>query len=175
MKKRLLANSIIAALALSATSTIAANGTITFTGDISNTTCNISVNGRNSSTTIVFEPISASALSKAGEVANELPVTMSLTNCQNPTEHVRALFDSTETDSITGNLKNKGSATNVQVQLMDNSRKPIRLGDGSQVNGPSFNIVNDMATLSYFARYYATDKVDAGDVSTVVNYSLSYF
>lgn len=175
MKKRLLATSMIAALALPVTSTMAANGTITFTGDISNTTCNISVNGRNSSTTITFEPISASALSKAGEVANELPVTMALTNCQNPTENVRALFDSTETDSITGNLKNKGSATNVQVQLMDNGRKPIKLGDGSQVNGPSFKIVDDMATLNYFARYYATDKVEAGDVSTVVNYSLSYF
>lgn len=175
MKKRLLATSMIVALALPIPATMAANGTITFTGDISNTTCNISVNGRNSSTTIVFEPISASALSKAGEVANELPVTMTLTNCQNPTENVRALFDSTETDSITGNLKNKGSAANVQVQLMDNSRKPIKLGDGSQVNGPSFKIVDDMATLNYFARYYATDKVEAGDVTTAVNYSLSYF
>ncbi|NNS07415.1 fimbrial protein [Erwinia sp. JH02] len=175
MKKRLLATSMIAALALPVPAVIAANGTITFTGDISNTTCNVSVNGRNSSTTIVFEPISASALAKAGEVANEQPVILTLTNCQNPTENVRALFDSTETDSMTGNLKNKGSAANVQVQLMDNNRKPIKLGDGSQASGPSFKIVDDLATLNYFARYYATDKVEAGDVSTVVNYSLSYF
>lgn len=175
MNKTLLATSMIAVLSLPIQAAIAADGTITFTGDITNTTCNISVNGRNSSTTIVFEPISVSALSKAGEVANELPVTLTLTNCQNPTENVRALFDSAETDSITGNLKNKGSATNVQVQLMDNTRKPIKLGDGSQANGPSFKIVNELATLDYFARYYATDKVEAGDVSTVVNYSLSYF
>lgn len=175
MKKRLLVASAIVTLALPIQATMAANGTITFTGDISNTTCNISVNGRNSSTTIVFEPISASALSKAGEVASELPVTLTLTNCENPTENVRALFESPETDSITGNLKNKGSATNVQVQLMDNSRQPIKLGDGSQANGPSFKIVDNMATLDYFARYYATDKVEAGDVSTVVNYSISYF
>lgn len=175
MKKRLLATSLITAMTLPFPAAIAANGTITFTGEISNTTCNISINGRNSSTVIKFDPISASALSKPGEVANEQPVTLSLTNCQNPTENVRALFDSAETDSSTGNLKNKGTAANVQVQLLDSGREPIHLGDGSQSNGPSFKIVDQMATLNYFARYYATDKVDGGNVNTVVNYSLSYF
>lgn len=175
MEKTLLASSLIAVIAFPISAAMAADGTITFTGEITNTTCNISVNGRNSSTEIKFDPISVSALSKAGEVANEQPVTLALTNCQNPTENVRALFNSTETDNSTGNLKNRGTATNVQVQLLDKSRKPIHLGDGSQSSGPSFKIVNEMATLNYFARYYATAKVDGGDVDTVVNYSLSYF
>ena len=175
MKKVLLVSSLMTVIALPIPAAMSADGTITFTGEINNTTCNISFNGRNSSTEITFDPISASALSKAGEVANEQPVTLSLTNCQNATENVRAMFESNETDNSTGNLKNKGTASNVQVQLLDNSHSPIRLGDGSQSNGPSFKIENDMATLNYFARYYATDKVDGGDVNTMVNYSLSYF
>lgn len=175
MKKTLLASSLITIIALPISAVMAADGTITFTGEISNTTCNVSVNGGNSSTLIKFDPISVSALSKGGEVANEKPVTLTLTNCENPTENVRALFQSDLTDSSTGNLKNRGTAENVQVQLLDSNHKEIRLGDTSQSSGPSFKIVNEMATLNYFARYYATAKAKGGDVDTLVNYSLSYF
>lgn len=175
MKKTLMAGSLFTILAAPISAAMASDGTITFTGDISDTTCNISVNGKNSSTEIKFDPISSSALSSAGEVANEKPITLSLTNCTNPTENVRALFESAQTDYSTGNLSNKGTATNVQVQLLDNQHMPIKLGDGSQTNGPSFKIVDSIATLNYYARYYATGKVAGGNVDTLVNYSLSYF
>lgn len=176
MKKILLITSLTATIALPVFSASAYDGTITFNGTITNTTCNVSVNGGNKSTTVRFDPISISALSKQGEVAGEKPVNMNLTNCQNASQNVRSLFESAATDNTTGNLKNiNGSAGNVQVQLLDSSHQPINLADGTQSNSPAFTIKDDMATLNYFARYYATDAVTAGEVDTLVNYSLSYF
>ncbi|MTD28727.1 fimbrial protein [Erwinia sorbitola] len=175
MKKLLLATSLAAVIAIPASAIAAADGTITFTGEITNTTCAISVNGSASANTAVtFDPVSATSLTTNGAVGAEKPITMSLTDCQNPTENVRAVFDSAHTDPTTGNLANTGTAGNVQVQLLDSTRSAINLNN-PQSSGPSFNIVDGKASLHYYARYFATDQVTGGDVNTLVNYSLSYF
>ncbi|MCP2229873.1 fimbrial protein [Erwinia aphidicola] len=175
MKKTLLTTALISVIVLPISSAMAYDGTIKFVGLISNTTCNININGRGSNTTIKFNPISENALPQKGAVANELPFTLVLDNCKNATNYVRALFESPQTDYRTGNLINNGDAANVQIQLLDKTHQPIRLGDGSQSDGASFKIIDNTATLNYFARYYATGKVTGGKVDTLVHYSLNYF
>lgn len=76
MKKTLRTTALISAIALPISSAMAYDGTIKFVGLISNTTCNININGRGSNTTIKFNPISENALPQKGAVANELPFTL---------------------------------------------------------------------------------------------------
>lgn len=175
MKTSLFRASFIAASLLPVFSVAAYDGVLTFKGEITNTTCKISVNGNGSTTEIIFPPISVTALPAVGSVANAQPIVMQLSECQNATTNARALFESVSADPVTGNLVNIGTARNVQVQLLDQDRQKILVNDPSQNQGPSFKIKDNAATLKYFAQYFAVDKVVGGNVYSQVNYSISYF
>ncbi len=159
---------------------LAFNGTITITGEVTAGTCDISVNGGNSSAFVTLPTVSTNALSGLGQTAGTTGFKLDLTSCPT-TGSVRAYFENIGVEQSTGNLSNKAVASggknpaaNVEVQILSANSTAIDLRDntGNDVL-VDFSATGD-ATLYYSARYIATGTVGAGLVSADLIYSLDY-
>ena len=165
-----------------ATSAIAADGTITINGKITDTTCTISVNGGTNSATITLPTVSASTLAAAGATAGATPFNISLGGCSGTALATASTYfePGAYVDSQSGRLNiDSGvadAASNVQVQLLNSARNPIVAG-ASVANGQNdvpVDISGGSGTLNYFAQYYATGAANAGTVTTQVDYTMVY-
>ncbi|MFM0730245.1 fimbrial protein [Paraburkholderia sediminicola] len=163
----------------------AADGTISITGTLSNTTC--SINGKASGTaadmSVTLPTVSAGALSTAGAVAGTsgpTGITMALTGCTGAATKAVATFENGSTvDQTNGYLTNQAlssPATKVEVRLLNASMQPINIVTGlnNDIAGNGATITTGSANLNYFAQYYATGKATAGPVSTSVQYTMQY-
>jgi major type 1 subunit fimbrin (pilin) len=154
----------------------AADGTITFTGNVTAQTCTI--NGGAKDFSVNLPTVSASSLATAGETAGRTPFSIQLTNCTSGSGNVHTFFESgATTDLQTGNLiVDAGGASNVQIGLLNGAdASPIKAGfaDASQ-NSASVAISNGAATLPYFAQYVATGAATAGAANSNVMYTIAY-
>jgi len=156
----------------------AADGTITFSGTITSQTCTISGNGQGPNFTVTLPTVSESALASSGAVAGRTPFTIALTNCDPDSGPVATYFEPGVTvNPSTGQLLNAtGSATNVEVGLLNSDTSQIMLGQAiaSQNSRPT-TIASGSASLNYFAQYVAVNGGStAGSVDTTVMYSMAY-
>ncbi|CAE6871110.1 Major fimbrial subunit SMF-1 [Paraburkholderia aspalathi] len=160
----------------------AADGTITFTGRISASTCTIAGDGGSASFTVALPTVSASTLSSTGKTAGRTPFTIVLSGCSPTTGTVHTFFESgATTDTASGRLNlsaaaaGSTNATNVQIQLLNSDASIISAGSAdSTQNSLSASIASGSATLRYFAQYYATGAATAGGANTLVTYTMSY-
>jgi len=169
---------------ISASSFAASTGTITFNGELTDTTCNVDVNGQGSDATVTLPTVSISELTTDKQVTGRTSFNMNLTGCVIGTpkgkSKVSAFFQPGSTvDLSTGRLNNVGgSATNVQLQLLDatGSFKVINVGNTDQVSSTKYvDIASDRtATLPYAVEYYALGQTTAGTVTSSVVYNLQY-
>lgn len=162
---------------LGAQGAFASDGTITITGLVTDSVCDISVNGGTSDSTIVLPTVSKSVLAAPGNVAGNTAVNMALSNCPT-TGGVRAYFEALNVDQATGYLKNTSAtpASNVQVQVTDPSGTGIDLRTNTNNSFVSFidNAGVGSANLQYGVQYVATGASTAGQVETQLTYSLDY-
>nr|WP_071580183.1 fimbrial protein [Pseudomonas aeruginosa] len=113
---------------------MAAN-TITFSGEVTDQTCQVAVNGF-TDPTVILDSVPVSALDGAvGRSAGETAFTLQLTDCVAPTadEHFTTLFQATN-PSAAGNLVNTAAsgATGVALQLLDSvGGNPVDLAGGA--------------------------------------------
>lgn len=179
---RVVAGSLLCLVAIGAH---AADGTITITGTITDTTCSINgtATGSAADKSVVLPTVSASSLATQGAVAgtsNPTDLTFNLTGCTGTATKAVARFENGSTvDQTNGYLKNQsatGAATNVEVRLLNASMQPINITTGANndiaTNGAA--ITSGSAALQYFAQYYATGKAAAGALSTSVQYTMQY-
>ncbi|CAE6745991.1 fimbrial protein [Paraburkholderia haematera] len=160
----------------------AADGTITFTGSVSNSTCSINgvASGSPADVTVPLKEVTASSLAAVGSTggASSTPFSLKLTNCTGGATKAVANFENGPTvDQTTGNLTNTGgTAKNVQVQLLNAKRLPINVvtaanndiaTDGADINAGAGN-------LQYYSQYYSTGGAQAGSVNTSVQYTMQY-
>ena len=112
---------------LALTPAYSSDGTINFTGTIVASTCVINGGGTNATFSVVLPSVDASALSVAGKTATPTPFTFNLTNCP-ATGPVHAQFEiGGNVDTNTGNLKNTGSATGVEISLLNSTFAAINV------------------------------------------------
>lgn len=161
-------------LAFVSMSASASDGTITFSGSISDASCTIAVNNGGA---VTMPPVSATTLASTGATAGGSPITVELTDAGGGkcTGAAKLAFDGGDIDYVTGNLKNTAvtdAASNVQIQLVNADDTAIKLGDQSTVKGSS--IVGNKASLQYKAKYISTGAVTAGAVQSTVTYSVAY-
>ena len=180
MKIKISTCAILSPLALlaSASAAYGADGTINFTGSLTDATCVVKVNNTSADGTVALPAISKASLSSAGVVAGATAFTLNLTGCTTGNT-VNAYFEAGSTvDSNTGNLINSGTANNVQVQLLTNSGTPIAVGSSSQASSSGVSMTASPSVTSgalyYIAQYYATGASTSGSVNTSVTYSLVY-
>lgn len=173
---------ILAALALVAApfAAKATDGTITFTGEITDKTCTISTpQGKDFAVTL--PTVSTSSLAASGQVAGRTPFSINLTQCQ--AGDVATYFEPGATvDVATGRLNNTAAtnaATQVKLQLLGDTSLVIPVvaaGAGSsQTNSQRVTVAADgSANLNYFVEYYATGAATSGEVASSIKYTIIY-
>jgi major type 1 subunit fimbrin (pilin) len=180
-----LAFSIGALVAGTASAAASTGGTIRFTGAVTDETCTITggsgTDGGQGNFTVALDPVPASQLAAAGDVANKKPFTVIIGgpgqgSCQDgKVARMSFLTSSPRIDPTTGTLTNalSGEATNANVQLLDSTGGVVALNDPA--NGyDSPAIANNTATIDFAAQYYATGAATPGLVDTSVVYAVTY-
>lgn len=166
-----------ALLGLASVGAHAADGTITFTGNLTAQTCTIAGNSSAANFTVALPTVSASSLAAAGATAGRTPFNIALTGCAQNSGNVHTFFEQGPTiDPTTGNLfVNTGGATNVEIGLQNSDLSKIALNqpDAAQ-NSKSVAISSGSATLNYYAQYVATGVATAGAANSSVMYTMSY-
>ncbi|MGX5011148.1 fimbrial protein [Enterobacter asburiae] len=179
MNKKLALSVLAIAMSLPTAMVAAASvGTVTFKGNINSNTCAVAVNNGTADATVNLPTVSNNLLNASGKTAGATNFTMALTGCSTAATaatSVRAYFESgANVNATTGNLKNNGTATNVEVQLLNNAGTALKAGDNSQRSAAGTSLTSGAATLVYSAQYYATGVATAGTVDTSVTYSIDY-
>lgn len=159
---------------------MAADGTITFTGEITDTTCVIAGDGTvGSNFEVTLPTVSTTALSAAGRTAGAKAFDISLGTTGSPcaATNVGVNFEpGPNIDAATGMLRNATGgdyATNVQVAILNNASVKIDLRDNT--NSQIVPVTGGIAVLNYTGQYEAVGGgATAGDVSTSVQYSITY-
>lgn len=163
----------------------AADGTITISGAVSDTTCSINgtASGSPADIAVTLPTVQAGSLSSAGAVAgtsNMGDIRMVLSGCSGAATKAVARFENGSTvDQATGYLTNASMlapAQNVEVRLLNANMQPISILDNNNnniaTNGAA--IVGGNAVVNYFAQYFATGKTQPGSVATSVQYTMQY-
>lgn len=192
MKKVLLKTLISTSVILGGLSVqaMAADGTITFTGNVTASACTTIVGAApaggtpGSTATVNLPPVSADTLSTAaGTYAGQTSFTIQLTGCQaaGALNSVRATFTTATPaagdNTVMGNTAPSG-ADDVAVAILTPSSTPVHLNGGTLVD-PGQALPSGAAgpvTLNYVAAYKSlSTSVTPGAVTGVADYVISYF
>ena len=171
---------IVAAVAtgIAAPAAFASDGTITFNGKITATTCQISGNGGGSSFDVNLDEVSSTALPTDKATAAPRGFTIALSNCTPASGNAAVYFEPGATvDTTTGQLLNvNGTATNVELGLLNGDSSVIKLGQNSDTQNVKWaSISSGAATFQYYAQYVAKGgAATAGSVKSSVTYSVIY-
>ncbi|GLQ49541.1 fimbrial protein [Dyella flava] len=188
MKKLILSAALIAGLgALASQAAMAADGTITFNGNISAVTCSVhgGTPGSGSGNFPVNLPsVAASAFADGvGSVAGATPYNIYVgaageAGCTNGTQ-VSVHYEPTSprVDTTTGNLSldnTAGAATGVQLQLLNGGDKSV-INLATAPDSTPVTVADNTATLPFYAQYVSTGAdVTAGPANSSVLYSVEY-
>jgi major type 1 subunit fimbrin (pilin) len=183
MKPTLLATAIAVAggvMALAPTAR-AADGTITINGRVTATTCVIN-GGGGGNETVTLPDTTVTPLGASGDTTGDTSFSIALTDCPGADTSVITYWSGSNINGTDGHLNNLGSAGNVEVQLLDgddSTALDLSQSSGNQgvtsVSIPATGNPNaGAATLTYYARYYATGAASPGTVNTSVDYTLVY-
>ncbi|WP_114194188.1 fimbrial protein [Edaphovirga cremea] len=188
MKKSLLSTTLALALSMGyiAIANASGSGTITFNGELTDTTCDVTVNGEAADATVKLPTVGVSQLNADGAITGRERFNMELTNCAVVTEggknQVSVFFQQGATVDSKGHLINTltdaTAATLVDLQLLDasNNYLPINAGDASQTTTTAYAPIPDggSLTLPYAVQYYANGQATPGLFSSSVMYNLQY-
>ena len=87
MKKSVVSTSIFAVFALAAFSAQAAStGTITFNGELTDTTCEVDINGQGSDATVILPTVGVNQLTASGDTTGRTSFNMNISDCVIGTE-----------------------------------------------------------------------------------------
>ncbi|MDR5802230.1 fimbrial protein [Caballeronia sp. LZ001] len=180
MKKSLISAMVAAALGLVASAAFASDGTITFNGALTATTCTINGNGTSSKDfTVTLPTVSTSTLTASGQTAGTTSYNIALTGCApvTATSEAGVFYEAGATvDANDGRLiVATGGAGNVKLQLLNADGSMIKAGYSRELqNVKSADISSGAASLSYQVQYYATGATTAGAANSSVIYSIDY-
>jgi major type 1 subunit fimbrin (pilin) len=187
MKKLILSAALIAGLgALAAQSAMAADGTITFNGNISAVTCTVHGGAPGSgggNFTVTLPNVASSAFPSAGSIAGATAYNIYVggageAGCTNGTQ-VRVHYEPTSpnVDATTGYLNlatGAGVATGVKLQLLNAGDKSV-INLANAPDSTPITVANNTATLPFYAQYVSTAaSVTAGTANSSVLYSIEY-
>ncbi len=193
IKRAMIAAGIVTTMALPMSGQ-ASDGTITFTGAVTASTCTLSVNGAvNAGTaTVALPTVDTAALTNTSprttaagtffsiRVSGCAPVADIGTVPAAPTEVAIYFEAGPNVDEATGGLINTVTGSNVEVNLYNASGSTIvgsQIKPGTNTNQPAAQSIADGGTQWFYAGYStagAAAAATAGAVNTSITYSLIY-
>lgn len=182
MKKLALAGLIALGLGTSQVAVATNAGTVTITGEVIQTTCQIKSGDENK--TVTLPKVPTTALSSAGDTAGTTPFTLTITKCSagDSVEQAGISWDvnSTNVNTNTGNLTNIATggtpAENVEVQLLEADGSAITIGGTNDIDYTALKKTaeTDETVFKFFAQYHATAQSTAGEVKAIAPFSVVY-
>lgn len=175
--------------ALFAGNAAANSGTLNFEGQVTNVTCDVTVNGQpGGNATIVLPTVPVSALATESDTAGRTFIRFALagTSCGDGAgpmpDNVSVFFNANSSVDLTrpfGRLANTattGAASNVVLQLVgaDGTALDLFTDAVGQSQGANSIGLADGAVLTRFVEYYATGAATAGAVQSTAQYDLHY-
>lgn len=167
------------ALALTQAAYADSANTITFKGEVTEQTCEVTVNGVNARPVVLLPTVAKSELAAAASSAGLTTFTLGVTGCTVDADNaldVKTVFIANNmTDR--GNLANTGSAQNVELQLMTDSTgtTAIDLRDALPVAGIKVAAGATSGEHDYAVQYFSpAGGATAGTVVGAVQYAISY-
>ena len=193
IKRAMLVAGIVTTMALPLTGQ-ASDGTITFTGAVTASTCTLSINGgANAGTaTVALPTVDRAALTGtgAGTTAAGTFFSVGVTGCSGvadigsgtpaaPTSVAIYFEAGPNVDEATGGLINTVTGSNVEVNLYNASGSTIvgtQIQPGTPTHQPTALTIASGGTQWFYAGYatVAAAAATAGAVSTSITYSLVY-
>lgn len=174
---RILFASSIALLFSQAANAASAN-TITFKGEVTEQTCEVTVNGVNARPVVLLPTVTKSELATAGSSAGLTAFTLGVTGCKVDTKalDIKTVFVANNMTER-GNIANTGTAQNVELQLLTNDAgtTPIDLRTTDAVAGITVAVGSTAGEHDFAVQYFSpTGSASAGTVIGTVQYAISY-
>ncbi|MGC3964353.1 MAG: fimbrial protein [Rhodocyclaceae bacterium] len=166
--------SILAASGLlSLTGVAYADNTITFDGEVVDTTCEPAV--ANGDYTVVLDQVAKSDLSAVGIYSGvSTPFSLQFINCPATATQVGVVLNSSTYDATTGNLTDVAGygSDAVQIAVQETAGGPVMVGAGAPAS--FVPVVNGTASIPLTANYYVKDiaGVTVGVIKTTAVYSV---
>lgn len=173
MQRSLLLAGIPLAMSVIATAT-AADGTINFTGNVTDQTCTVEAGSANQ--TIPMGNISAKAFKTAGDTALPTKFSIALAGCPESVTKASVKFDGAYAQGNSTLLslnEEKGVATGLGVAIYEaDGTTQIPMASFSTAQSVQKDISN---VFTYVAKYMATsDTVTVGPANATTQFSISY-
>lgn len=168
----------IAASVISLSALADSTNTITFKGEVSEQTCEVTINGVTARPVVLLPTISKSQLASADTSAGLTTFTLGVTGCAvtSGALDVKTVFVGNNV-SATGNLENTGSATNVELQLLTDAggATPVDLRTSTAIAGVTVPAGQTSGEHDFAVQYYSpTGSATAGTVLGSVQYAVTY-
>ncbi|UAN58519.1 type 1 fimbrial major subunit FimA [Serratia sp. JSRIV004] len=173
----LAALSFSAAVAHAATTaTIVNGGTVHFKGEVVNAACAVDTNSSDS--TVLMGQVRSAKLATQGATSTAVGFNIQLNDCDTSVStHASAAFfgptvNSTNTTVLALQNSAAGSATNVGIQILDQTGTPLVM------NGTTFSaqstLSNGTNILPFQARYFATGAATPGIANADATFKVQY-
>ncbi|HHB1426192.1 TPA: fimbrial protein [Serratia odorifera] len=173
MNKNMMAMAMAVTAALGMSSASAADGQISFTGEIIDAACQV-VNSVSAPLDVTLGKVSKTAFSGAGSTAAPTKFTLQLKDCPATAKSATVKFDGTAADNTNDALAVTGGATGVGIQLTDVSQNVLPLFSQSAAY-PLKSGAAEVNNLDFVARYVATAAtVGVGPANAVANFTINY-
>ncbi|NTX79281.1 type 1 fimbrial protein [Serratia proteamaculans] len=181
MKHTLLAAALATTAAFSFSSAFAADGTVNFTGSVTDTACVVDMGGSNA-LSVPMGKISKTSFGASGSLAGATKFTLKLKTCPTATT-ATVKFDGIAAggdDKILALTGGAGAATGLGIQISDKSGNVLPLATNSvsytlakgDASVPANDVTND---LDFTARYISTAAtVSAGSANATATFSINY-
>ncbi|MBB1200320.1 type 1 fimbrial protein [Enterobacteriaceae bacterium 89] len=173
---------LVAGQAIAATDSNVAGGTITFSGMVTDTTCNVTTN-KGADFTVDLAPVTTEQVGvKPGVVThNAQKFTLHVSGCKSSKENASALkitFSSPHVSDDEKYLKNStGSAEGVGIALTTDGSKTIDF-DKAVDTGVKADVAGSEggADVSFYANYYnyGGSAIETGNIVTTATYTFNY-
>lgn len=163
-----------------------ADNTVTFLGEVSSSTCNVTVNGASGNISVLLPTTTITALSTAGATAGETPFNFVVSGCEasdadNDTNVAMRLvpLSTTTSGTLTNVASTSTAAAGVAIQIVDGTTAiDFSDGDYSSTSQKVASGTTGTLTFPFTARYYSLATtavpVTSGKVESQLQYALTY-
>lgn len=173
MKKNIIATLIAASSVFAINNALAADGTIDFTGEITDQACELAAGS--DALKVNLGKVSKTALPSAGSTAAATKFTIKLINCPATVTTASVKFDADSylgDDSVIKLKEEAGVATGVGIQITDDVNAVVPLFTASKEYPLQQNVENN---LDFRARYIAkSDTVTTGPANGTATFTINY-
>ncbi|OLF52898.1 type 1 fimbrial major subunit FimA [Pseudomonas chlororaphis] len=171
---------MLSALSLGSTlahaTTTTSGGTVHFKGEVVNGAC--AVDAGSIDQTVQLGQVRSASLAATGQTSSAVGFNIQLNDCDITTLKTAAIgFSGAAVNSTNPNILGlqgsaAGGATNVGVQILDNTGSPMTL-DGSAA-GAKYTLSEGTNILPFQARYFATGVATAGTANADATFKVQY-